>query len=93
MGEKLLYGNFDAADGLAGKTADLTGLVSNNAITVSVDGVVTAYRCTLTSALRCTNLANDNLTSLYGCATKDLNTKALTLAVAGIFGGTTGFNV
>ena len=90
---KLLYGNFGTAYGFASKAANLAGLVSDYAITVSVDGVVAANACTNAGALGCANLANDNLTGLNFLTTVDLNAETLTGTVAGIFGCTTCFNV
>jgi len=89
----LLNSNFGAADGFAGKTANLANLVGDNTITLSVDGEVTAGVCASTSALGLADLAHDNLADADFLATEQLNTEALALAVAGIFAGTACFDV
>jgi hypothetical protein len=90
---KLLNSNFGAADGLAGEAADAAGLEGNNAVFVSVDGEVAGSLGAGTCALGHANLAHDNLALVDLLATKYLNTEALALAVASIFGCTTCFYV
>jgi hypothetical protein len=84
---------FSAADSFASKTANLANLVGNNAIAVSVYGEVAAELGAFTRALGHANLTNNNLASADFFTTKQLNTEALALAVASVFGCTACFNV
>lgn len=93
---KLLFffdSNFGAANRFAGEAANAACFVGNNAVVFSVNRVVAAQFGTFAGALAEANLANDYLAGLNLLATIQLNTEALTLAVAGIFGGTASFDV
>ena len=90
---KLLDSNFGTADGLASEQTNFAGNILYDTIVVCVDSVVAACACANACTLSHANLANDNLTGLYFLAAIDLNAKALTGTVAGIFGGTACFNV
>jgi|GEM_PF-3488784 len=84
---------FGAANGFAGEATNAALLVSNNTIVFGVYRVVTAQLGAFAGALAEADLANDYLAGLNLLATIQLNTEALTLAVAGIFGGTASFDV
>jgi len=85
--------NFSTGDAFASKEANAASRELHDAITSGVDSVVAAEAGAFASALSQTDLTNDNLAGFDSLATKQLNTKALTLAVAGIFGGTAGFHM
>jgi hypothetical protein len=88
-----LDSNFGAVHGLAAKQTYFAYGVLNDAIVLGVNGEVAAELGAFTGALGETHLANDNLTSFYNLATKDLNAKALTWTIMNIFGCTAGFDV
>lgn len=85
--------DFGASDVLAAEGLELLGFKLNDTVAGSVDGEVAAQGRTVAGALGHTDLADDNLTGLDDLATKQLNPKALTWTVSGIFGCTAGFNV
>jgi hypothetical protein len=89
----LLDSNFNAANRLASKAANLAGYELYNAVFFSVNSEVAANHGAFASALGSANLANDNLTAANFLATVNLNTKSLTWTVFNILGCTTGFNV
>ncbi len=77
--------DFGANGSFASKAADFALLVGDDAVAVSVDGVVAAELGANASALGKTNLANNYLAGGNFFATKELNTKALPGTVMIIF--------
>jgi hypothetical protein len=68
--EDLLDCNFSSGDGAAGEEADAAGGELDDTIVGSVDGVVAAELGAFAGALGGTDLADDNLASFDGLATK-----------------------
>jgi len=92
-GRELFDSNFSATDGFAGKTAETTCLVGDNAVAIGMYGKVAAQLSAFAGALGKANLANDNLADGSFLAARQLNAESLTIAVASIFGSTTCFDV
>ena len=89
----LYNSDFGAADGFAGEAADFAGFKRYYAVAVGVDGKVAAELGAFAGALGHADLTDNNLAGGDFLAAEQLNTEALALAVAGIFGGTACFNV
>ena len=89
----LLDGYLSAAHCFAGKAANPASLVGYDAVAIGMNGVVAASGSTFTGTLGLADLAHDNLAVANLLAAKQLNAKALTDAVAGIFAGTACFYV
>jgi hypothetical protein len=93
MTTKLFDSDFDAWYASAAEGADFAGRHFDDAVAGSVNGEVTAYHSADAWALAHANLANNDLSVFDGLATKQFDTEALTLAIAGVFAGTTSFDV
>jgi hypothetical protein len=90
---KLFDSNFGSGNSLAGEETNTAGVELYDTVFCSVDSKVAADARAFTWALGHADLADDNLTGLNFCATKQLNAKALAGAVVNIFGGTASFDV
>jgi hypothetical protein len=89
----LFDGDFDAGDGAAGEGADLAGFVGDDAITLGVDGKVTAQEGAGAGALGHADLTDDNHTGFDFLAAVKLNAEALAGTIVDVFGGTASFDV
>lgn len=85
--------NFGPADALTGEAAEFAGRVRDDAVTGGMDGKVGTQHGTVAGALGQADLADDDLAGLDSLAAEELDAEALAFTVAGIFGGTAGFDM
>jgi hypothetical protein len=89
----LLDGNFGAAHRFASEAANFAGFVGYHTVAVGVNSVVAANLGAFAGTLGKTNLTDNDLAGFDLLTTVHFNAKALTDAIAGIFGGTACFYV